>query len=343
MKKLVALGHKHFLTDQNLTKVNWRLTNQCNYRCSYCFMTLLPRYNSDRRTEINTISDQQLSRLINNINTIYSDRTIDLTYTGGEPTLVANFNNIVYETVKNIRNLKYARIHTNLSPSIEFWKEFGIMHKKKMSKILNGTKFDIEASLHTEHINNSKLLSDYIDKILLLESYGVNVNNTIMTNANNKNTAFEYCGIIDSKVKNKTQLKLTVDLITGKSDLILEDGDPVKNKMIFYMYSDGSIEYKTQNEIVETNSNKWIGMVCNIGKTMLDITPEGIGEWCEYSSRCADRPECYDMYNTTIKTKFKPVVCKHKYCIHPGDFQILKLDGIRYQQWIKYGTFIKKR
>ena len=118
MKKLVALGHKHFLTDQNLTKVNWRLTNQCNYRCSYCFMTLLPRYSTDRRIEVNTISSQQLTRLIDNINTIYSDRTIDLTYTGGEPTLVANFNDIVYETVKNNRNVKYAIIHKKLYPNI---------------------------------------------------------------------------------------------------------------------------------------------------------------------------------------------------------------------------------
>ena len=343
MNKLVAMGHRHFLIDQNLVKINWRLTDQCNYRCPYCFMVILPGYAVDRRDQFNNITNDKLTTLIRNMNTLYKDNVIDLTFTGGEPTLTYDFINVFFRALTEIHNLKYVRLHTNLALPISFWREFSERYVTFANKIKHISKIDVECSMHLDYVNTTSTIDEYINKAHVLESVGINVNNTVMINSRLHDIAYKTYNIVKDKLKNKTRLRLTVDLITGKSDLKLNETEDEKNPMLFYLYEDGSIKFKTQNEIVSNNINRWTGLLCNVGKTMLNIAPDGLGLGAEYIDRCTDNPCYINLYNCEVDEGFKPIICKHKYCIHPGDFQILKLNAIKYKQWINSGVFIENK
>ena len=341
-KHIIASGHRYFLNDPNLVKINWRLTHQCNYRCPYCFMMLLPDA-TEKRTIPNVIPFNYLECAVSNLNNIYQNKAFDICFTGGEPTFLQNFLEAYYYIITHLNNVKYVRLHTNLSMPLSFWREFVDLYRNNQRNLQTISKIDIECTMHLDFINNKETLNEYLEKTLYLESCGLNVNNTIMINKRLESAAYERLEKIKGILKNPTQLKLTVNLHDGKSDMSIKPEYEIKNPLIFYLYDDNSLEIKTQNEIVSTGTNCWLGMICNIGRTMLNITPEGIGSWTEYPERCTKNFQYYDLYKTEInKTNFPPIICQHRHCIHPGDFQILKLDGIRYQQWIKYGTFTKK-
>lgn len=83
MKKISAIGHKFYLENPDLLRINCISTLACNYRCPYCYINITPNtfnVDSDLKYRDSHLTIDKVNNLINNINLNYSDRKeIDFT------------------------------------------------------------------------------------------------------------------------------------------------------------------------------------------------------------------------------------------------------------------------
>ena len=131
-------------------KISWKMTNWCNYRCSYCYMS-----KSVSETITNTPTEQLLKiagELDNIIEKQANGRNITLHLIGGE---VGYFDLIkILDCIKS-KQLSQVIIATNFSSSIKYW--------YKLLQYCNNRNcwLNIIASLHIEQCN----IEDFIKKV----------------------------------------------------------------------------------------------------------------------------------------------------------------------------------
>ena len=332
MKKISAIGHKFYLENPDLLRINWISTLACNYRCPYCYINITPNtfnVDSDLKYRDSHLTIDKVNNLINNINLNYSDRKeIDFTISGGEPTEIPILFDIINMVSNNIKNLKNLRVHTNFSKDINYWESFAHIFKKN-----EHINFTIEASLHLDYINNKKKLYDYLDKLLFVRNKDILVDSWTMINNENKDKAIENSKIINEKIPKLTKYRLIHDLYTGKPSLNYSELEQLeleeeKNRNTFILYNDGSIEYKTQNELLSDRKNSYKHMLCLRGSNQLKIESTGEVSLSEYDNLCnLNNRKKVNFYNEKcfIKKCF-PTICQRKYCVQPGDMHILKVD-----------------
>jgi organic radical activating enzyme len=340
MKKIIAIGHKFYLENPSLLRINWISTMSCNYRCPYCYINITPdKYNnnSSLKYKDSNLTINKVNNLINNIILNYHDKKeLDMTISGGEPTEITILFDIVTMLINKIKNLKNLRIHTNFSKDINYWKK--IVDIFKNNKTIN---FSIEASLHLDYINTKEKLYDYLNKLLFLRSNNILVDSWTMINKINKNKAIEYSKIINEKIPNLTKFRLVHDLNTGKPFLNYSEIENIelekeKNKNTFIIYENNELEFKTQNEILSNSENTYKGMLCLRGINQIKIENSGLVSYSEYDSLCdnyyKERVNFFEE-NCFLK-KCQPTICKRKFCVQPGDMHILKADLDYYKKFI---------
>ncbi len=137
----------------NYFKISWKMTNWCNYRCSYCYMS-----NSVSETLTNTSLEHLLkisSEIDNIIEKQAKNRPVSLHLIGGE---VGFFNLVkVIDCIKS-KNLKLVIIATNLSSPIIYW--IKLLRYLKLRNI----ELKIIASLHLEQCDKK----EFIQKVMIL-------------------------------------------------------------------------------------------------------------------------------------------------------------------------------
>jgi len=137
--------------------IKWRLTECCNYHCSYCIR------NKFKRPSDNLKLDQELcirtkDKIINLINKI--NKTIKLDLIGGEPTLIDLFP-ILSDLISKTNNLiKQILITTNFSRPLNYFTDIINLCAK------NNIKVNLVCSFHKEFIK----LEMFMNKIKLLNS-----------------------------------------------------------------------------------------------------------------------------------------------------------------------------
>lgn len=134
-------------------KISWKMTNWCNYRCHYCYMS-----KSVSETITNTSTEQLLKiagELDNIIEKQANSRNITLHLIGGE---VGYFDLIkILDCIKS-KQLSQVIIATNFSSSIKYW--------YKLLQYCNNRNcwLNIIASLHIEQCN----IEDFIKKVKIM-------------------------------------------------------------------------------------------------------------------------------------------------------------------------------
>ena len=134
-------------------KISWKMTNWCNYRCPYCYMS-----KSVSETITNTPTEQLLKiagELDNIIEKQANGRNITLHLIGGE---VGYFDLIkILDCIKS-KQLSQVIIATNFSSSIKYW--------YKLLQYCNNRNcwLNIIASLHIEQCN----IEDFIKKVKIM-------------------------------------------------------------------------------------------------------------------------------------------------------------------------------
>jgi len=142
-----AIAHKNFKEIPKYFSLHWAVTNNCNYRCSYCGVHKKEKY-------------YDFHNIIEYINFIGTFNHVDTVLFGGEPLIHPNILQIVGELETDVR------ICTNLSKNIGFFRD--------LIKINHDLK--IVASFHYAKDD----LADFYEKIMFLLDYTKKVKVKVM-------------------------------------------------------------------------------------------------------------------------------------------------------------------
>lgn len=140
-RKIVCAGDKNY----SLFHFSWTLTNWCNYSCTYCSAkpVMVDKWKKDENISKYKLTLEKLKRF---------DAPFHIQLYGGEPSLHPNIKDILLG-LKQIDNCKQISIITNLSKSLNFWKDI----------MMPGV--DVCASFHPEYYDDQ-----FISKIKFLNN-----------------------------------------------------------------------------------------------------------------------------------------------------------------------------
>lgn len=139
--KIIWAGDKNY----NIFHFSWTLTNWCNYACTYCSAKsiMVDKWKHDESISKYKLTLEKLKRF---------DSLFAIQLYGGEPSLHPHIKEIIVE-LKKIDNCKQISIITNLSKSLNFWKDIAM------------PGVEICASFHPEYYDNQ-----FLDKIKFLNN-----------------------------------------------------------------------------------------------------------------------------------------------------------------------------
>lgn len=133
--------------------LQWNLTSQCNFGCTYCFGKTPPNKKTINRINIDAV-----------MTTLEKDgRTFRIGFTGGEPFLIPNFT----DACKKITDKHYISLNTNLVISEKIGEFCDTISPVK---VLN-----VHASLHFEELIRNSLFDRYAANYYLLKEAGFNI------------------------------------------------------------------------------------------------------------------------------------------------------------------------
>lgn len=125
-------------------RINWILTEMCNYRCSYCFF-------KNKKTETNKFSTlTQIKKAIKHISSL-NRPSYDITLSGGEPTIHPCFFDIIHlvsETLKE--RLNKILIITNGSNNNGLY--------NRIADISSDVNIKMQVSLHSEFVKMEHII-----------------------------------------------------------------------------------------------------------------------------------------------------------------------------------------
>lgn len=104
--------------------VDWKLTNSCNFNCVYCI--------NDAHTQ-RTPKEIDIDKTVKRLNKF--NKTFLINLNGGEPFLIPNFTELVYELTKK----HFVTINTNLSLRKECEKFLEVIDPKRVPQIVFST------------------------------------------------------------------------------------------------------------------------------------------------------------------------------------------------------------
>lgn len=147
MKKIKSSGWK----DYDEVTFSWELTDECQYRCSYCYVRDILKKQLDP-------GDERLYEGVLKQLKLKSAPQFRMEILGGEPTTHPHFLNVIHDLESNIK-CKYLSVNTNFVKPLEFFSQFCNDRYKKL---------EFSISVHIEYV--SKRLDEFIDKIISFSS-----------------------------------------------------------------------------------------------------------------------------------------------------------------------------
>ena len=247
MKKLKALLETYTCA-HNAMVVKWRLSDQCNYRCSYCLRNSEKQWMGDKRDlDYDTKKDEKMlckasydiTKMINKIKSV--DR-VKVDIIGGEPSIY-NLEKVFEGIVKNNKKVEQINITTNISRSAEYY----ISLFKYISD--NGINLTMTASLHPEFTTIDK----YFEKVTKVQDAigSAHINCEIVSLPGNFDLVSDFR---ERCKKYDLDYKIEKD-IRNKTDLELVSESSFRDKICYYKYDkvnetiDWSLEPKDNYEI----------------------------------------------------------------------------------------------
>ena len=133
------------INNERLFTIKWRLTEWCNYRCSYCLRKF--KGQNTKLDELKILKTApQVNRLIEE-----ADKGVKLNLIGGEVTFL-DLKKIISLVTSN--NLKRIHITTNFSNKLEYYIDLANYLKSR----------NIQLSMNVSYHNEYSNLDDFVDK-----------------------------------------------------------------------------------------------------------------------------------------------------------------------------------
>lgn len=291
-KKIMRVRDNQF--DQNTLEIVIRLSERCNYSCTYC-----NSHNNTEQFHDYTYIIDYLDRILSEC----SDRKIVLYFHGGEPTIVPKFKEIlffIYEKYKNV----HMDIQTNTSQSLNWFKQ------------LIPIKDNIQFLASYQHHQN-KDHEKYIEKLEFLLDNGMLGESSFMLEQTNTSEIIE----VIKKLQNNDKLCDFIDY-----NYVNHEYNPAYKEVEDYMldmsrrsvqivdveYNDGSEELLPINEITNQQNNFNL-YKCTAGHNRIIVDINGDVFYCVSHKAKGSKPVC----NIYKENKIKEIISKkYIYCTY---------------------------
>ena len=324
MNNIEYTGHYLMEKYPTYTRISWNALEDCNYNCWYCYL------GSIKRSKL--VTDNEFGNLIDNIVLNFSNRQyIKFVITGGEPTLYDLKLFEFIDSLLSIQNIKEIIIHTNFSKPLDWWKLFADKYSEK--------PIEVNATCHLEYICSNKSLTEFTDKMVLLNNSGIKVFAWVMIDQDNKDLAINARKIINTAVPEKANFKFiqhprTLDFYEKSKQFVFSDK---KNVVLKYTNSSDKL-YLNADELIVQNRNKYQGLICTRGINQIAVDACG----AVYTSECqwvldkVPEIEAPGFYSKDCILNTKPTICFRPKCKHPSDIYISKYSVKSYTKILKY-------
>lgn len=202
--RIIREGAKECFEDLPL-EVNWAPTQNCNYRCSYCFI-----YGKGKRTPpplpFSTL--EQLKIAVDNIASL-NRPWYDIVFSGGEPTFHPRITELIIMLHEKLgKRLNHILIITNGSRNNALY--------EKIADLAKEISISMNISIHTDHVDMNHIL-DLINNL----SAAVKLNFAIMFNPDKREFVHE---IYDIMLEQRKKFYFNFDVMQ------IRDGDRIDSR-----------------------------------------------------------------------------------------------------------------
>jgi MoaA/NifB/PqqE/SkfB family radical SAM enzyme len=296
---------------KNIFRVSWSPDYFCNYKCSYCW----PGYNHPTRSHLPIdvlisgfkILKTKIEKL--NVNHLY------LTFSGGEPTLVPNFLDLIREyNFSEMSNLKTLNIITNLTQGKKWWNDF-------FASTYQIDNVYVTASWHRESINDIILgRKKFVDFFNMIRKFQDSRNNQLGFNITMviPPSQFDdiYTDALYFRSKNiPTTIRVERKFVNGimlnhpdytndmiESIICWYDG--IKNPYFFHKNKSNILYYNDVEQTIALEHTDYIGWKCHAGYDYIIIDPSGNikrGQYCKDKIIGNIKNDNYELYSEPKK------------------------------------------
>lgn len=305
-------GHNSQL---NRVFVMWKLTDFCNFKCSYC--ELQQRVHGEKyQPSLDTIK-----KAIDTLSESYPNVQIQISFSGGEPTTHKNFREI----------LEYAK-------SKEIWCAFlsngsrGLSFYESLIPFISNNGIEL-----THHVEDGNL-EKFLELSLLYKKH----NKLLTVKVPHLPTRWDECRSAYLRLKDTGIPVLSKFLF--KEFRSLSDGD---NQLQDYSdeqrqqlnsdtnhyrastqvrYSSGAVEFTSPTRLIGNGINKFRGWTCFVG---LDVLVVGVSGNVQKGA-CNQDGSIGNLFEGTFKKPTLPTICQKDTCWCLSDIHALKYKNYVY-------------
>lgn len=275
---------------KNIFRISWSPDYFCNYKCSYCW----PGYNHPTRSHL------PIDVLISSFKTLKSkiDKLkishLYITFSGGEPTLVPGFLNLVREyNFSEMTNVKTLNVISNLTQGKKWWEDFF-----ESSKDIDNVY--VTASWHRESIKNiedgRRKFLEFFDAI---NDHGKSKKGKLLFNITIVIPPSQFDEVYSDALffrKNKIPTTIRVERknINGKMlnhpeytnnmiETITNWYDGLKQSQFFHKDKSGKFHYNEVEQAIALGKTDYLNWICHAGFDYIIINPNGDikrGQYC---------------------------------------------------------------
>ena len=310
-------------TNEKLIKykhVNWYIVKRCNYDCSYCSDAI-----HDNFSERPLLEKMKLGA--NNIFTHIEPKDAYFDFSGGEPTIVPQFDEFI-KWLKVDKGIGRVGFITNGTRKFHYY-----------DRILDWADH-ITISYHFEYADDQVLL----DKIIKLhEKYGGKIRIQVMMNAHTFDRVVNVVKVLQEhnmfysirKIRTKEQTPGFDYLVCDYTDEMLawlEEAEPKQpfKKLGETLTENGIEDVPSGNLLVHKNLNKFKGWHCNVGIDYFHVWFDGTF----YRAGCTVGGPLGNIYDKIVFPT-EPVICTKEDCNCGPEILTRKVKDPKYNWFIE--------
>jgi MoaA/NifB/PqqE/SkfB family radical SAM enzyme len=290
---------------QSSVKIEWNLGKRCNYDCSYC--PSLIHDNSSPHTDINILK-AAVDKLPDNTR---------LSFTGGEPTVHPNFEELIDYCV-NIKGIKWINVTTNGTRKATYYFKLPVNHyvfslhfeydwKKVLDSIMSYVDCDATKKERKPYLINIMAHPDKMEDV-----------RTAVEIFDHRSVPYAIRRIRWTAGDHN----LFDDMRYAQPDLdwiISKDATAEPNTVI--TFKDSSKKFHA-NDVIKLHLNTYKGWECNAGLESLMINWDGE----VHRATCRVGGSLGNIYTGTFNLPAEPIICTRDNCTCAADIPLTKLN-----------------
>jgi MoaA/NifB/PqqE/SkfB family radical SAM enzyme len=282
-------------------KIEWNLSKRCNYDCSYCPSEI--HDNSSKHTDIEILKST-IDKLVS------LNKTIRLSFTGGEPTVHPKFDELIKYAKKS--GINWISVTTNGTRPYEFYKNLDVdQYVVSIHLEYNWSKV-VDLLLHLANSTNIKLIgqimahNDFMDHVKIIRNL-LNDSKIPNTVRRIRWTDGDHDDFDDTRYSNDYLLWIKDQDATIQGNCIID------NETIIHA-----------NEIIKHHLNMYKGWSCKAGIESLMINWDGE----VYRATCRVGGSIGNIFSGFICVPDKPILCTRDWCTCAADIPLTKEKNV---------------